>query len=140
MDFAEKLGISKSLNKRIVADSCDYDQTNLPSSPTQVSLLASTDVKAGERKDTQKSFSKKIISLFLPTNTDSTSLMSSKARKAQAEQDLLKKKQAKVATRVARVTKYTPILRLENGAFTRAEWLCILQHSIIKNVEKQTFL
>lgn len=97
-------------------------------------------MKEGKRLETKKSFSQKIMGLFLPNETDSTSLAPAKARKLQAEQSTLKKKQAEVATKVAQVAKYTPILKLENGVYTRDEWTCILQHSKIKSLEEGHFL
>ena len=45
-----------------------------------------------------------------------------------------------MATQVAKVTKYTPILKLENGVFTRDEWTCILEHSKVKSVDEQLYL
>lgn len=45
-----------------------------------------------------------------------------------------------MATKVAKLTRFTPIMRLENGTYTRAEWVCILQHSIIRNFEDGLYL
>lgn len=108
--------------------------------PSQVSLLASTELKEGKRHEVKKSFSQKLMSFFVPTNTDSTSLAPTKARRLQAEQTNLRKKQAEVATKVAQVAKFTPILKLENGVYTRDEWTCIIQHSQIKSLEEGVYM
>lgn len=80
------------------------------------------------------------MSFFVPKNTDSTSLAPTKARRLQAEQTNLRKKQAEVATKVAQVAKFTPILKLENGVYTRDEWTCIIQHSQIKSLEEGVYM
>lgn len=92
-------------------------------------------MRSGKRKEKKKSLGAKIMSLFMPTNTDATDLVSSQQRKQQAKQFKLRKAQAEMATKVAVVSPYMPILKLENGAYTRDEWECILHHSFIRNLE-----
>lgn len=138
-DYAEKLGISKSINMKILADSCSCEFHQSKSAtipPQQVSLLASSDIKKGRRKEQKKkSFFTDVMLLFVPKNSDNTDLVSSKARKAQAEQFMLKKRQAQNAQEIAKKTKYLPILRLENGIYTKDEWHCILMHSVISSID-----
>lgn len=45
-----------------------------------------------------------------------------------------------MVTKVAIVTSFVPILKLENGAFTRDEWECILHHSFFRNLEDKLAL
>jgi len=45
-----------------------------------------------------------------------------------------------MATEVAKKTNIIPVLRLENGIFTKDEWDCILTHSVIKSFDDKLFL
>jgi hypothetical protein len=53
---------------------------------------------------------------------------------------MLRRKLAELVTKVAQKCKFTPVLKLENSAYTRDEWLVILKHSQIRSLEAGLFL